>query len=105
MADQPKNRALLLFGLRLKDVRIQFGFSLEELSKRLGVSAAHLCNLECGRREPSFSLLVQIAEDLNLSLDYLVLGRPDAMRESTFIFRSDDELLTAFVGAPGPSQR
>lgn len=105
MAQKPLNQNLLLFGLRLKDVRVQFGFSLEELAKRLGVSATHLCNLERGRREPSFSLLVLIAEDMNLSLDYLVLGRPDAMRESALIFRSDDELLSAFVGEPRRAPR
>ena len=98
-ASQP-SQSLSLFGLRLKDVRLQYGFPLSQCARRLGISSSHLCNLECGRREPSFSLLIDIATDLNVSLDYLILGLPDRMHDSALIFRSDDELLSAMVVVP-----
>ncbi len=98
-------QTLRLFGLRLKDVRIQFGITLDEFAARLGVSPSHLCNLESGRREPSFGLLVDLANDLAVSLDYLMLGLPDRMHDSALIFRSDDELLGALVDAPAGTRR
>ena len=93
-------QTLLLFGLRLKDVRLQFGYPLEACAARLGISPSHLCNLENGRREPSFGLLADIACSLSVSLDYLILGRTDGMRDSALLFRSDDELLATFVTVP-----
>ena len=100
MPASSNSQTLLLFGLRLKDVRLQFGYPLEACAARLGISPSHLCNLESGRREPSFGLLTDIARSLNVSLDYLVLGLPDRVRDSALIFRSDDELLATFVAVP-----
>ena len=97
MSSSQPSQSLILFGLRLRDIRLQFGFSLEQCAERLGISPSHLSNLECGRREPSFGVLVAIANDLNVSLDYLILGLPDRMHDSALIFRSDDELLSAMI--------
>ncbi|MBO4884156.1 MAG: helix-turn-helix transcriptional regulator [Clostridia bacterium] len=97
MAKKPLNQELLFFGLRLRDVRIQFGLTLEQLAGMLEIGPAHLSNLESGRRDPSFDLLVVIGRRLNVSLDYLVLGCPDIRRASTLILRSDEELLAAMT--------
>jgi len=95
---------LLLFGLRLRDIRVQFGFSLERCAALLDISPSHLCNLERGRKEPSFGLLIAIATSLNISLDYLVLGLPDRMHDAALIFRSDDELLRTMLLPAGDDE-
>ena len=71
--------------------------SLPEGAALLDIGPAHLSNLERGRRDPSFALLAAIGVRLNVSLDYLVLGRPDERRAATFILRSDEELLAEVV--------
>ena len=94
------DRELLLVGLRLRDVRVQYGYSLEQFAARLSLSASHLSNIECGRKQPPLSLLVKVATEFEVSLDYLVLGRQDRNRGSFLIFRSDEELLKTFVAVP-----
>ena len=65
------------------------------------MSASHLSNIECGRKQPSLPLLTAVAKDFDVSLDYLVLGRQDERRRGSFlIFRSDEELLKTFVIVP-----
>ena len=97
MAEKSPNQELRLFGLRLRDIRLQFGMTLEQMAALLDIGLAHLSNLESGRRDPSFALLAAIGVRLNVSLDYLVLGRPDERRAATFILRSDEELLAEVV--------
>ncbi|MBQ9409682.1 MAG: helix-turn-helix transcriptional regulator [Clostridia bacterium] len=100
MERNDSKRERLLIGLRIRDVRVQYGFSLELFAARLGVSPSHLCNIESGRKQPSLDLLVKIAAEFDVSLDYLVLGRQDAARGGFLIFHSDDELLRTMVIIP-----
>ncbi|MBR3504425.1 MAG: helix-turn-helix transcriptional regulator [Clostridia bacterium] len=94
------DREALLVGLRIRDVRIQYGYSLEQFAERLEVSVSHLSNIECGRKKPPLALLVRLATEFDASLDYLVLGRQDKSSGGFLVFRSDEELLKTFAIAP-----
>ena len=59
-------------GQRIRELREEHDLSLREFAKRLGgLSAAHLSDIELGRRYPSDELLRKMAVELHVSLDEL----------------------------------
>lgn len=67
---------MILFGNRLRALREDCDLATEELANGLHITARALNYYENNMREPSFPLLIQIADYLNVSTDYL-LGRTD----------------------------
>ncbi len=55
----------------LKDIRKKKGYSLEQLSKLSGISSSHLNYIEKNSKEPTISVLVRIAQALNVKIDEL----------------------------------
>ena len=64
----------LMFSKRLKALRTEKGYSQEQMSALLNISRSRLSMYEQGKREPCFSILIDIADFFNVSIDYL-LGR------------------------------
>jgi transcriptional regulator with XRE-family HTH domain len=59
----------LTLGMRIRQLREQHDLSLRELAKKLDdVSAAHLLDIELGRRFPSPALLRKIASALRVEV-------------------------------------
>ena len=60
-------------GVRIRELRDDRDLSLREFARRLGdVSAAHISDIELGRRYPSAPLLEKMAKELKVPLDDLV---------------------------------
>ena len=55
-------------GPRVKKQRINMGFSQANLSKSIGISASYLNLIESGKRKIPISLLIKVADKLNLSI-------------------------------------
>jgi transcriptional regulator with XRE-family HTH domain len=68
------------FGRRLKDLRKQKGYTQKELADRIGVRQAQLNKYEGGSNAPSLEKLVELAEVLEVSADYLLAGDQSAPR-------------------------
>ncbi|PSR36836.1 MAG: hypothetical protein C7B44_06905 [Sulfobacillus thermosulfidooxidans] len=66
-----------MFGQRLRALRKQAGYTQAELAEKVGVSQYTISNYEQESRQPPLELLVQLADVLGTSTDYL-LGRVDA---------------------------
>lgn len=62
------------FGKRLQSARKALGITQEELAERLCVDRNHITRMERGIRVCSIDLLVEIAELLNVSTDFLLSG-------------------------------
>ena len=71
-----------VIGKRIAAARTRQGWNQTELAKRLGKPRQHLSVIEQGKQQPRGELLVQLAETLGVSTDYL-LGRKDDPSEST----------------------
>ena len=69
---------MILFGNRLHALRIDNDFTSEEFANELHITTRALNYYENNMREPSFPLLIQIANYFNVSTDYL-LGITDIM--------------------------
>ena len=60
------------FGERVRKKRQQKGWTQEMLAKELGVSTSFVGHIERGSRKASLETLVQIANVLEVSMDYLL---------------------------------
>lgn len=59
-------------GINIKIKRIRQGISQAKLAKLLGVSAAHLCNIENGKAKISLKMLYKLTGFFKCSLDDLL---------------------------------
>ena len=60
-------------GGKIKEIRKQKNITREKLSELIGISAMYLGQLERGERRGGINNYIEIANVLNLSLDYLFL--------------------------------
>lgn len=61
---------------RLRAARVAANLSVRELSRRVGISASMLSQIENGRAQPSVATLYALVSMLSLSLDELLTGTP-----------------------------
>ncbi|MDX1908431.1 MAG: XRE family transcriptional regulator [Bacteroidia bacterium] len=67
-----KQNVRLIFGLKLKQLRIQKGLSFAELSKAANVSVSYLNEIEKGKKYPKADKIIALASALGVSYDQLV---------------------------------
>lgn len=60
-------------GRKIAEKRQSLSISQEELAERVDSSANYISNLERNKRHPSLNMLVRIANELDISIDYLLL--------------------------------
>lgn len=58
-------------GKKIADRRVLLGKTQEEIAERLNSSANYISNIETGIKSGSLIFYIKIANELNLSLDYL----------------------------------
>ena len=76
----------------------------QELAQALGVSPQHVSLIEQDKTVPSFTLLPKLAEQLGVSIDYLVSGKEGIITDIIPAIKADKNLnlkakrtLIAFV--------
>lgn len=60
-------------GSRIRQMRLQRDLKQKELAHRIGIKSSHLSDIERGKKNPSYVTLGKISEELDASLDYLLL--------------------------------
>lgn len=76
------------FGEILRGFRLSDEMNQTEFAKRLGISAANLCDLEKGRKIPSPSRAVHIAKRLGLPEPLLIqIALQDALRRDRLHYK------------------
>lgn len=81
------------FGARIRSAREQAGMTRDDLAKRLNIQYSALSKYESSAREPDFETLVQIANALRVSTDYILGCTEDQMRLKRKGFDADAESL------------
>jgi transcriptional regulator with XRE-family HTH domain len=66
---------MILFGNRLRTLREDRDLTTEQIANELHITTRALNYYENNMREPSFPLLIQIADYLNVSTDYLLIHK------------------------------
>lgn len=64
-------------GRRISYRRKQLGLTQRAVCEKAGMSDKYLSNAELAKTHPSLQVLVNLAEVLDTTLDFLVLGAPD----------------------------
>ncbi|MBN3523455.1 helix-turn-helix domain-containing protein [Paenibacillus apiarius] len=91
-------------GIRIAELREGKGWTQEELAELLGITRAALSHYEKDRRKPDFETLTKLADQFEVSIDYLVgrLSSPNGQAtQEVLMFAdglelSDEELLKKF---------
>lgn len=71
-----------MLGHRIQLLRLQKGLSQAALARRLHISASTLGMYEQGRREPALETLVLLAQELEVTIDYLLTGHSNCQQET-----------------------
>ena len=61
-----KNKALELFGQRVRELRNQSGLSQEKFALKIGMDRTYFASVESGRRNISLLNILKIAEGLSI---------------------------------------
>lgn len=72
-----KNIDYTALGKRIKNKRIEKGFTQEQLGELCELSAAHIGHIERGTRILSVDVLFRISQALDTSIDWLVFDSVD----------------------------
>lgn len=80
-----KKNINLEIGERVRLARTTRGLSREKLAELLGISTLFLGYIECGQRGMSLATLQNMCKVLNVSADYLLLGRNDEGNEEALL--------------------
>lgn len=59
-------------GLKIKKRRQELGITQEYIANLLDVNPSHISNVECGRANPSLTMLINIANILECSVDSFI---------------------------------
>jgi XRE family transcriptional regulator, fatty acid utilization regulator len=92
----------LVFGQRLRHARRARGLTLAQLGRRVARSAPYLSQLENGRREPTLSLVGDLAGALGLELGDLLSNTAPSRRAEleVAVERAQDDPLYRSLGLP-----
>lgn len=74
-----------MLGPRIATLRRAAGMNQKALAKKLRISPSAVGMYEQGRREPSLEILAKMAEIFNVSIDFLVTGKPLTDPESKMV--------------------
>lgn len=58
-----------VFGQKIRQIRLQRGFSQEKLSEEIDISPRHMCTIENGNSLPSVETFVKIAKILDIDIN------------------------------------
>ena len=95
-----KGGKFLNIGKRLKDARIESGYSQEQVAEQLDVSRQTISSWENGRTFPDIVSVVSLSDIYDVSLDALIKGDEkmlEHLEESTNIVKSNKKLLFAII--------
>ena len=80
---------LATIGARLRTLRRERGWRLEDLAERTGLSKAYLSRLESGERQPSLTALFGIAKAYGVS--FSALFEPEPETQSLVVVRAEED--------------
>jgi transcriptional regulator with XRE-family HTH domain len=95
MADMSVREAVSAIGPRVRKLRQERGFSLQELGRRSGLSAAAIHKIEGNSMTPTITTLLKLATALNKSVGFFV-DEGDSPRPVEVIRREDRRTVFTF---------
>jgi transcriptional regulator with XRE-family HTH domain len=95
-----QNYIKIIFGIKIKKLREEHGFSLKELAEKSKISLSYLNEIENGKKHPNPDKIAQLADAFGVSYDQLVTLKVNKELTPIANFLSlefvNDELLETF---------
>ena len=112
MLEQAKNTCEQVFGKRLRELRKENGYTIEQFSDMVGISKSTLGYYENDKRMPDIEILARIANVLNVNADYLIgrtnttaqKGKMKTVCEFTGLSDKSAEYLSKLVSNRRPEE-
>lgn len=79
-------------GQRIRRQRQALKLTQQQLAMSLGLTSQHLSAVEQDKRTPSLNTLVKLAEELGVSIDYLVAGKEGIITDTIPAIKADEQL-------------
>jgi transcriptional regulator with XRE-family HTH domain len=79
-------------GQRIRQRRQTLELTQQQVAKSLGVTSQHLSAVEQDKRAPSLNTLAKLAEELGVSIDYLVTGKEGIITDTIPAIKADKKL-------------
>lgn len=79
-------------GQRLKQRRESLKITQRQLAESLEVTPQHISAIEQDKRIPSLSFLTKLAEELGVTIDYLVAGKEGVITDTIPAIKADKKL-------------
>ena len=79
-------------GSRIRDRRIELKLTQAELARALGLTPQHISVIEQDKRAPSLSSLAKLAEELGVTVDYLVTDKEGVIVDTIPAIKADKKL-------------
>ncbi len=70
-----KTEEIAAIGKRINQVRAHLRIQQNEMAQKIGITNAHLSEIEKGKSSPSVEVVLKITKAFNISLEFLFLGR------------------------------
>lgn len=83
---------LASLGERIKERRQILKITQQDLAQSLGTTPQHISAIEQNKWAPSIALLPKLAEELGVSIDYLVSGREGIITDPIAAIKADKSL-------------
>lgn len=85
-------------GIRIKERRKELNLTQLDIKAKAGISSGNISDIERGNRLPAASTLIQLAQVLECSVDYILTGASPTKEknESSVVGESARELLDLF---------
>jgi transcriptional regulator with XRE-family HTH domain len=80
------------FGQRIRRRRQALKLTQQQVVKSLGLTSQHLSAIEQDKRAPSLNTLAKLAEELGVSIDYLVTGKEGIITDTIPAIKADKQL-------------
>ena len=79
-------------GKRIRKGRQILEMTQQELAEVIGVTPQHISLIEQGNGAPSLSILAKLAEELGVTIDYLVTGKESMITDAIPAIKGDKKL-------------
>ena len=80
-------------GRRVRECRTERGMTQEMLAEKAGISTSFIGHIERGEKQASVDTVVTLSQCLNISLDYLLMGRKCLCKPEDCCLREDLQKL------------
>ena len=76
----------------MRERRKELNLTQEDLARALGFTPQHISVIEQDKRGPSLPSLAKLAEELGVTIDYLVTGKEGVITETIPAIKADKKL-------------